>query len=455
MMKQILTALILTALHFQLTGQGQSLVPGKVIDTVRCQANERQSYALYVPKKYDHSKPWPVIFFYDPAARGSLPVNQYRSLAEKYQCILVGSNNSRNGPFNVTQESEQAIVRDVGIKLSIDKSRLFISGFSGGARAAVFISQQRKIYAGIIACGAAFPVTGKLVAKDDIPFIEVIGNEDMNFTEAVEAEDYLTGISYPHALLFFQGTHAWPPVRTYDHAIFWQLYRSNPPTKSVMTSYDSSLLSKAQQEVASGDLWIAHWNLKSAISFSPRVDSLEKTISGRPEFVRQEKSLVQVLKSENDLIRQFYARLDQFKYATHDSAFKEADWKSMLTNIKKYSNSRNIQEVHMSERLTQQVRIASFEAYKQQFQNKRYLQASFAARLLVLTQPDPNSYLGLARAYVKMDRRKEAVQALSKSAELGLSDKSVLDQPDFSTLDKEKKFIAVKQQVELNAKKSP
>src|SRR5688572_11257571 len=103
-MKGVLTFLFLFGLVFRLTGQEQPLTVGKVIDTVRCKSNEKQSYSLYLPKNYNRSIAWPVIFFYDPAARGSAPVKLYSSLAEKYQCILVGSNNSRNGPLNVSQE---------------------------------------------------------------------------------------------------------------------------------------------------------------------------------------------------------------------------------------------------------------------------------------------------------------------------------------------------------------
>ena len=454
-MRGVIAALFVFGSLLRLLAQEQQPVVGKVIDTIRCRGNESQTYSLYLPKGYSKSVAWPVIFFYDPAARGSVPVKLYSTLAEKYQCILVGSNNSRNGPFSTAQESEQAMLRDIDSQYSIDKNRLYISGFSGGARASVFLSMQRKVYAGIIACGAAFPSMGKPTMRNNVPFIEVIGNQDMNFTEAIEAEDYLKGLSYPHALIFFQGTHAWPPVEAFDQAIYWQFYRTKPPTKSLAASYDKSVTEKARQEIESGDLWMAHWNLSSAISFSPTIDSLKKAISTQARFIMQQKNFSKVLQTENDLIRQFYARLDQFKFATHDSAFKEADWKAMQLNVKKYGKSENIQEVHMSERLAQQMRIASFETYKQQFQLKRYLQASFAARILVLFQQDYNSYLGLARVYAKMDRRRDAIQALSKSAELGLSDKSVLDQSDFSQLAREKKFNSVKQQVEANAKKSP
>ncbi|HEU5289302.1 MAG TPA: hypothetical protein VFU05_01585 [Cyclobacteriaceae bacterium] len=451
-MKQIWTLFFLFGSVFRLAGQEQTLTVGIVIDTVKCKANEKQSYALYLPKDYSRGSTWPVVFFYDPAARGNLPVNQYRSIAEKYQCILVGSNNSRNGPLNVTQEAEQAMLRDVENRFSIDKGRLFISGFSGGARASVYMAMQRKIYAGIIACGAAFPVIGKL-SKENIPFIEVVGNRDMNFTEAIQTEDYLTGINYPHALLLFQGTHAWPPPETYDQAIFWQLFRVKPPSKSLAISYDSSIVTKAKQEIASGQLWLAHWNLKNVISFSLKVDSLKKSISSKPMFVKQQKSFVKVLQNENDIVTQIYERLGRLSYAKHDSVFKESEWKSMLMGVKKYGKSDNILEVDMSERIVQQVTIACFENYKQQLKLKNYFQSSLAARVLVLVQPEPNSYVMLARSYAKIDRRNAAVQALSKAAELGLSDKSVLKSNDFSMLVSEKKFNAVVQQVELNAKK--
>jgi hypothetical protein len=69
-------------------------------------------------------------------------------------------------------------------------------------------------------------------------------------------------------------------------------------------------------------------------------------------------------------------------------------------------------------------------------------------------QPDYQSYLLLARAYVKMERKRDALLALSKSAELGLNDRTILDWNEFSSLVKEKKFMAVKEQVELNAKKN-
>lgn len=453
-MVRLFAACFFIAVSFQISGQEVRITPGKVMDTVLCNANNKQSYSLYLPKAYNANSKWTVIFFYDPAARGSVPVKMYSSLAEKYQCILVGSNNSRNGPFSVPQESEQAILKDVESRLSIAPNRLFISGFSGGARASVFLSIQRKSYAGIIACGAAFPINAKLSANDNIPFVEIVGNTDMNFMEAIEAEDYLSKIKYPHSLIFFQGTHTWPPVDAYDQAIFWQLFKVQPPTKSLVTSYDSSMTAKAKQEIESGNLLLANWNLNQAVFPSVKIDSLKKSISTNALLKEQQKNFPLVLETEKKLLREFYNLYAKINYATQEPTFKESEWGSLFARMKKFAKSDDVLEQQMSERAFQQIRIGCFEGYRGQAELKRYLQASLMAKVLILLQPDYQTYVLLARACARMDRKEEALAALSKSAELGLSDRAALDQRDFSSLVNEKKFKTVKEQVELNARKN-
>src|SRR5437763_13221051 len=72
-----------------------SFDPGKVIDHVACKTDAAQSYALYIPVEGD-KKALPVIYFFDPHADGSLPLKKYKALADQYNFILIGSNNSKN-----------------------------------------------------------------------------------------------------------------------------------------------------------------------------------------------------------------------------------------------------------------------------------------------------------------------------------------------------------------------
>src|SRR5689334_14358776 len=55
-----------------------SFEAGKVIRNVTCKTDATQSYALYIPFK-GNREALPVIYFFDPHADGSFPLNEYRS----------------------------------------------------------------------------------------------------------------------------------------------------------------------------------------------------------------------------------------------------------------------------------------------------------------------------------------------------------------------------------------
>src|SRR5213075_1314444 len=78
--------------------------PGKVIPKVTCAGNSQQSYALYLPSQFSPNKRWPIIYAFDPAARGQVAVEAIRAAAERYGYIVVASNNSRNGAPSVSAE---------------------------------------------------------------------------------------------------------------------------------------------------------------------------------------------------------------------------------------------------------------------------------------------------------------------------------------------------------------
>src|SRR5215469_4635144 len=95
-----------------------------------------QSYALFLPSQYSPGRRWPVIYAFDPFARGKTAVEVYRPAAEKYGYIIAGSNNAKNGPTGPEMEAAQAMWNDTHRRLSIDKERTYTTGLSGGARVA-------------------------------------------------------------------------------------------------------------------------------------------------------------------------------------------------------------------------------------------------------------------------------------------------------------------------------
>ncbi len=124
----------------QATEGGRSLPAGQIIERVACGTDPAETYALYLPSRYSALKAWPIIYTFDPMARGKAPVALYKDIAEKYGPILAASNNSANFRPGESSKAAQAIWMDTHIRLQLDPRRIYTMGFSGGARVATSVA---------------------------------------------------------------------------------------------------------------------------------------------------------------------------------------------------------------------------------------------------------------------------------------------------------------------------
>src|SRR5471030_1275274 len=66
----------------------QDLQTGVVIAKVTSATQAEQSYAVYIPSHYTREKRWPVVYVFDPFARGDVPVELMKEAAERYGYIV-------------------------------------------------------------------------------------------------------------------------------------------------------------------------------------------------------------------------------------------------------------------------------------------------------------------------------------------------------------------------------
>jgi predicted esterase len=197
------------------------LQAGVILPKVVALAKPGQSYALYLPSAYSSDKRWSIVYAFDPGARGSVPVELMKEAAERHGYILVGSNNSRNGSWKIEAEAAEAIVQDTHARLSIDESRVYLAGFSGGARVAARIAQVCKCAAGVLLNGAGFhPLAFE---SKDAPFVvfAAVGTYDFNYPELVRTDEELEKLGYAHSLRAFEGPHQWAPAGTMEEGLAW------------------------------------------------------------------------------------------------------------------------------------------------------------------------------------------------------------------------------------------
>ena len=197
------------------------LEPGVVLPKVSCTMQSDQSYALYLPSHYSAEKKWPVVYAFDPAARGSMPVELMKDAAERYGYIVAGSNNSHNGAWKLEADAAQAMFQDTHARLAVDNNRVYFAGFSGGARLASSLAQRCNCAAGVLLNGAGFSPSSPPVAGATFSAFAAVGTFDFNYGEVLDLDATLGTLRYSHSLRRFEGPHQWAPANVMDEALAW------------------------------------------------------------------------------------------------------------------------------------------------------------------------------------------------------------------------------------------
>lgn len=206
--------LLLLLLQVSACSSHESFPTGKIVDTVACKADPSQTYAAYVPSNSNGA----VIYCFDAHGAGTLPLKNYKALADKYGYILVGSNNSKNGnDWSTTENIWQALVKDSREQLPIDTGHVYVLGFSGGAKVAGYVALNHPGIKAVIVNGAGLPDG---TPPGDFPFAytTLAGEGDLNLTDLLAYHQALDKTATKHHLISYNGKHEWAPATTMDIA---------------------------------------------------------------------------------------------------------------------------------------------------------------------------------------------------------------------------------------------
>ena len=103
--------------------QNEIFMKGSIIDSVFINDKSGESFALYLPAKYDSSINSPIVFIFDPAARGKTGIEPFIRAAEEYGYILICSNDSKNGPYNINYDIANRLFSKVLNQFKIDEKK--------------------------------------------------------------------------------------------------------------------------------------------------------------------------------------------------------------------------------------------------------------------------------------------------------------------------------------------
>ena len=279
--RAMLAALLLAGSTFGAEAPGFS--PGQMVEKVVCRPDPLETYALYLPSTYTPDRSWPVIYALDPGARGRLPVERLKRAAESYGYIVVGSNNSRNGPTEPTVRALNAMIGDTRQRFSVDPKRIYLAGFSGGARAAtVFVRLRSTPVAAVIACGAGLATN---LSPRDLPptyFLGIVGVRDFNYLEMRDLDRRLGSEKVGHRLIVTDDQHTWPSEDTFLRTVEWLELQA---MASGLRSRDASLLEAAyRKETEAGRTLEDRGDLTGAVLSYESVSPLFGELRGMDEL---------------------------------------------------------------------------------------------------------------------------------------------------------------------------
>ncbi|MHC5010482.1 MAG: hypothetical protein ACYTG6_05950 [Planctomycetota bacterium] len=193
--------------------------PGRTVEVV-CKADPEQSYSCYLPQAYDADETWPILYCFSPNARGDAFVQRYREVCEELGWIVVGSMNSRNGPWAPIETAIRALWKDTEERFSLSPRMRYASGFSGGARVSFAVAGMHEAYiAGVIAIGAGLP--DRRAPREGLAVFLTCGTADPNKAELDPLFERLKEAGNPVAYENFDGGHVMPSIDLMAKAVRW------------------------------------------------------------------------------------------------------------------------------------------------------------------------------------------------------------------------------------------
>ncbi len=401
---------------------------GKIIERVVCGKNSEQSYTLYLPSNYSADRSWPVIFAFDPGARGKIPVELMKAAAERYGYIVLGSNNSRNGAWKMESDAAQAMLEDAQQRFAVDLKRMYLAGFSGGARVASQLAQLCKCAAGVLLSGAGFSNGSPPSRESSFPVFSAVGNLDFNYSEVIPLQEKLEQAGFPHWLRLFDGPHQWAPAEVMDEALAWfriQAMRNNrePRGENFILSELEKLSSVAEKDVAGGDVLSARRKYKQiaatydgiadVTAFRAKADEISRTKAFQDALKKERNDFADQERLSSQILGELQARENLEAPRSQDQTNVTDDVRDLRIRSEK---EKKPDRAVVLKRALAGVFIGAIETGNDALEKKDYRSAARYFSAAVEAKPDaewPLRQLAIAQALDK--DRKAAIETLKRA----------------------------------------
>lgn len=435
----VIVLLVLTAASRSFASQREEWPRGEVIESVACKADPQQSYALYLPSRYTPDKKWPMLYAFDPGARGKLPVSLFKDAAEKFGYIVVGSNNSKNG-IQVSGVI-QAVLEDTNARFAIDPKRVYSTGFSGGARIAFALALANQgAVAGVVACSGGFPRTASPSPGLSFVVFATTGTEDFNFPEMQQLKRKLDDAGMQNRLAVFAGAHDWPPVSLAAQALAWLEIQAikkgtRPKDDVLIDQLLTERLAVVRGYESSGQNYTAYLEYQALAGDFRGLRDVKDIVanSERLGADKEIKAAIKNAKAEEDRQGELETKIQTLLAQLPDQSRSVeimAELKRLISDLNhKSEEAKDVSDQRVARRVLAAVFVQAYEEANNLYLQKNYAAVPAKLEIAALLKPkNPRLFYELALAYARAGNKSKAINALGRAIENGFTDLAKIEQ---------------------------
>jgi hypothetical protein len=396
--------------------QVNSFNPGVIFQRL---TKANSSYSCYIPSDYQDDKKYPVIIFLDPHADGNLPLEKYKSLAEKIKFILIGSNSTKNG-MEIDQCKQvvfDLMSESITVLPGLDH-QVTIAGFSGGAKVALVSSTALNGLNSVVYCGAALPSAS---IRINTASMGIAGQYDMNYTEVRNFNYSLSVAGNYHTIVEWKGKHEWPDSSAFIHAFYWNIFTSMknniiPKNDTIILEFKRFISQKINQEkniLVKSELLQEEIDMLDRLTIDKEAFIKLSNLNKSSEFKNAFSKFSKVLKREDEL-KKMYAQ-----------SFEEEDlnwWNKQISILR--SDSKN----ESNQRILGYISLASWTYSTKALSANNNTLAFKSLQIYKLSDPENSEQPFLmACLYAKNNLHDSAIFYLNEAYKLGLNDRNKVD----------------------------
>ncbi len=409
----------------------EALTSGQVYANFTLRNDPTKQVTLYLPKAHDGATPIPLLLGFDSHARGEMVIDKYKSLAEREGFALAVSNDSKNGlQPQLSLQIANTTLDDLKVRLNVDPKRIYLTGFSGGARVAALTAQNRNDIAGVIGCAAGYQPD---MQGQNFSYYGIVGVEDFNFLELMSLDRVLESLAPPYRIQTWGGGHAWPEEPIMAEAWEWMEFRAmaygTAPKDSTRIEALRTELQKEIDRCKGADCYELNKLLYSYLRELEDVEGLKaeiKRLAGEKAYQDERAGMLALEAKEMELREK----------CQHDIGVMDLGyWQTEVSRMTK-AGKPETDEGWMNRRILGFMSLVAYSYSNQSLGMNDLPNAEKYIGIYELVDP-PNSEHAYfkAKLRVRQGRLNEAIPALQQAVALGFEDRARIEaDPDFTGL---------------------